>query len=290
MFDKDILDNLKGQEIKELIIENKVTLEELDTSALEKLLDYETDMLCLDMGDMELIRACAARLDELNGPVMTDEEFWSVIKKAEERMISGEKENTPVDAPINAPARVVKKRKIWKKVWLVAAIVALLISAATMTATAFGFNIFDYFKQVINLPVGGRVDQEGITFINSGKMKTYSSIDELLIEEEIDILYPSVLPNGAVIKQVNISKNANNGDLIQFIMNDPYTIVSVDTNVEDFNVTGYMESVYIEEHVYYLFSDDSFYAICNYDNCYYYIGSDSYENLILIIENMREVK
>jgi len=117
VFDKDILDNLKGQEIKELIIDRKITLEELDTSALEKLLDYETDMLCLDMGDMELIRACAARLDELNGPAMTDEEFWSIIKKAEERMISGEKENTPVDAPVNAPARVVKKRIIWKKVW-----------------------------------------------------------------------------------------------------------------------------------------------------------------------------
>ena len=290
MIDKNTLDNLKGQEIKELIVNGKIILEDLDTSALEKLFDYETDMLGIDEGDIELINACAERMDELNGPLMTEEHFWAVINKVDAEMVSDKKETTPVDAPVNAPARVVKKRIIWKKVWLVAAIIVLLISAATITASAFGFNVFDYFKQVINLPVGGRVDQGDITFINSGKMKTYSSIDELLIEEEIDILYPSVLPNGAVIKQVNISKNANHGEAIQFITNDLSTIVSVDTNIEDFEVTGYVESVDIEERVYYLFSDNGFYAICNYDNCYYYIGSDSYENLILIIENMREVK
>lgn len=290
MFDKDILDNLKGQEIKELIVAKKIKLEELDTSALEKLLDYETDMLCLDMGDMELIRACAARLDELNGPVMTDEEFWSIINKAEERMVSGEQEITPVDVPVNAPARVVKKRTNLKKVWLVAAIVVLLISAATMTATAFGFNIFDYFKQVINLPVGGRVDQEGITFINSGKMETFSSIDNLLTAKELDIMYPAVLPEKVCIKQVIVNEGANDSIGIQFIMNDPSLIVAIDTNAKPFEATGYKQCITKNSCKYYVFSDNGFYATCYYKNDYYYIGSDSYENLILIIENMREIK
>lgn len=180
MTDKNILDNLKGQEIKELIIDNKITLEDLDVSALEKLFDYETDMLCIDEGDMGLINACAKRLDELNGPAMSEEHFWAVINKAEERMVSGEKENTPVDVSVNAPARVVKKRIIWKKVWLVAAIVALLISAATITASAFGFNIFEYFKEVMELSVGGKVDKGTVTLINRGEAKEYDSIEELL--------------------------------------------------------------------------------------------------------------
>lgn len=287
MFDKDILDNLKGQEIKELIIENKVTLEELDTSALEKLLDYETDMLCLDMGDMELIHACAARLDELNGPVMTDEEFWSIVKKAEERMVSCEKENTPVDAPVNAPARVVKKRIIWKKVWLVAAIIVLLISAATMTASAFGFNVFEYFREVIGLSVGEKVDKGAITLINNGNKEEYSSMDDLLSSQNMNILFPCLLPQDVNIKSVCISKNASGGQFIEFITNDSYTYISVDTNVEESMVTGHTQKHIIGDYTYYIFSNENF-AICYHNDCYYYISSDSNENLMMIIKNMRE--
>ena len=156
MIDKNTLDNLKGQEIKELIVNGKIILEDLDTSALEKLFDYETDMLCIDEGDLELINACAERMDELNGPLMTEEHFWAVFNKVDAEMVSDKKDTAPVDVPVNAPARVVKKRIIWKKVWLVAAIIVLLISAATMTASAFGFNVFDYFREVMGLPAGER--------------------------------------------------------------------------------------------------------------------------------------
>ncbi|MBR6507785.1 MAG: hypothetical protein IKT37_09330 [Clostridia bacterium] len=288
MFDKDILDNLKGQEIKELIVAKKIKLEELDTSALEKLLDYETDMLCLDMGDMELIHACAARLDELNGPVMTDEEFWSIIKKAEERMISGEKENTPVDAPVNAPARVVKKRRIWKKVWLVAAIVALLISAATMTASAFGFNIFEYFKEVMDLSVGGKVDKGTVTLINRGEAKEYDSMEELLIEENMDILYPSVLPESIRVTTIKTNSDPSGEDLIQVYTNDNSIYFAVYTNRSstDSSFKG------CEKHNYNGFTfyvrKDINSAYCYYNNCYYSISANNYENLLLIIRNFKE--
>ena len=288
MFDKDILDNLKGQEIKELIIDRKITLEELDTSALEKLLDYETDMLCLDMGDMELIHACAARLDELNGPVMTDEEFWSIIKKAEERMISGEKENTPVDAPVTAPARVVKKRIIWKKVWLVAAIVALLISAATITASAFGFNVFECFREVIGLSAGEKVDKGTVTLINRGEAKEYDSIEELLEAENINILYPSVLPEGIEITTINIKEGTNSGNFIQVLTNDAQTNIVIYTNRLESNSSFNG----CEEH---RFNGYTFYvrkelnsAYCYSNDCYYSIQSNSYNNLLLIIENIKE--
>lgn len=287
MFDKDILDNLKGQEIKELIVAKKIKLEELDTSALEKLLDYETDMLCLDMGDMELIRACAARLDELNGPAMTDEEFWSIIKKAEERMISGEKENTPVDAPVNVPARVVKKRIIWKKVWLVAAIVALLVSAATMTASAFGFNVFDYFKEVIGLPVGEKVDKGTVTLINRGEVKEYSSIEELLSDESINILYPSSLPTNSQLESVKIVDDIN-GKQVIILTNNPQINIVVFPNQKQTNNS-------FADCEMYLYNDKTFYINKELNAAYFYFGdnfysiqADSYENVILIIESLKE--
>ena len=277
-----ILDNLKGQEIKELMINGKITIEDLDTAALNKLLDYETDMLCLDEGDMDLIHACASRLDELNGPAMSDEEFLAVIKKAEDEYVSSNTNTLPV--------RTVKRRFASKKIWLVAAAIALLAAMATITASAFGFNVFEYFKQIIDLPVGKKVDKGIITLVNYGETETFSSVDELLKAEELNILYPAALPEDVVIQQVYINEGANDGITVQFVMNYPSTYISVDTNIVPSEVIGYKEQVTTEEGVFYVFCDEDIYAVCYYKNSYYYIGSDSYENLIIIIENMRENK
>lgn len=276
-----ILDNLKGQEIKELMVNGKITLKDLDTTALNKLLDYETDMLCLDEGDMDLIHACASRLDELNGPAMSDEEFLAAIKKAEEEYVSSNTNTLPV--------RTVKRRLASKKIWLVAAVIALLAATATITVSAFGFNIFDYFREVMGLPVGEKVDKDTITLVNNGKIKEFSSIEELLLTEKIDILYPSVLPDGARIENVHISTGTNGGDYVEYIMNDPATIVTVDTSIALSEVTEYTEQYTSDYCTYYIYGNENF-AVCYYNDCYYYIGSDSYENLILIINNMREIK
>lgn len=276
-----ILDNLKGQEIKELMVNGKITLKDLDTTALNKLLDYETDMLCLDEGDMDLIHACASRLDELNGPAMSDEEFLAAIKKAEEDYVSGNR---------NAlPAKPVKRRFISKKIWIVAAAIALFAAMATVTASAFGFNVFEYFKEVIGLPVGEKVDNGIITLVNYGETETFSSVNELLIAEDLNILYPAVLPEDVVIKQVYINEGANGGVTVQFIMNSPSITVTVDTNTKPSDITEYTEQYTIENCTYHIYGNENF-AVCYHKECYYYISSDSYENLILIIENMRENK
>lgn len=277
-----ILDNLKGQEIKELIVDGKITLEDLDTAALNKLLDYETDMLCLDEGDMDLIHACASRLDELNGPAMSDEEFLAVIKKAEDEYVSDNK---------NAlPEKTVKRRFIFKKIWIVAAVIALLAAMVTVTASAFGFNVFEYFKEVMGLSAGAKVDKGTITLVNNGKIKEFSSIEELLLTEKIDVLYPSVLPDGVKLAKVYISAGTNDGNFIEFIASDLSTYISVDISAEPPMIEGYKEQMMIGDCTFYIFCDGDFYAVSYYNDCYYYIGSNSYENLILIINNMRETK
>lgn len=276
-----ILDNLKGQEIKELMVNGKITLKDLDTTALNKLLDYETDMLCLDEGDMDLIHACASRLDELNGPAMSDEEFLAAIKKAEEEYVSSNTNTLPV--------RTVKRRLASKKIWLVAAVIALLAATVTVTASAFGVNVFEFFREVMGLPAGEKVDKDTITLVNNGKFEEYGSIEELLLAEKIDILYPSVLPDGVRMEEVNISIGQNSGDYVEYITNDPATIVTVDTSIALSEVTEYTEQYTSDYCTYYIYGNENF-AVCYYNDCYYYIGSDSYENLILIINNMREIK
>ena len=245
------------------------------------MLDYETDMLCLDEGDMDLIHACASRLDELNGPAMSDEEFLAAIKKAEEEYVSSNTNTLPV--------RTVKRRLASKKIWLVAAVIALLVAMATVTASAFGVNVFEYFREVMGLSAGEKVNKGTITLVNYGEAQTFSSVEELLSAENLNILYPAVLPEDVVIQQVCINEGTNGGDFIQFVTTDKSTYISVDTNTELTYFTDYTEQHTIGDCTYYIYRNENF-AVCYHKGCYYYISSDSYENLIIIIENMRENK
>lgn len=276
-----ILDNLKGQEIKELMVNGKITLKDLDTTALNKLLDYETDMLCLDEGDMDLIHACASRLDELNGPAMSDEEFLAVIKKAEDEYVSSNTNTLPV--------RTVKRRLASKKIWLVAAVIALLAATATITVSAFGLDMFEYLKDILGLSVGEKIDKDTITLVNNGTIEEYESIEELFLTTNLDILYPSELPNGSELEKVHISTGTNGGNFIEFIASDLSTYISVDMNIKTDVVNDYTEKLVVNGCTYYTFKNEVF-AVCYYNDCYYYISSDTYENLILIINNMRETK
>ena len=141
----------------------------------------------------------------------------------------------------------------------------------------------------MGLPVGEKVDKDTITLVNNGKFEEYGSIEELLLAEKIDILYPSVLPVGDRIENVHISTGTNDGIIIEFIFNDLSTYISVDMNAKDEAVNDYTEKLTINSCTYYIFESENF-AVCYYNDCYYYISSDSYENLILIINNMREIK
>ena len=78
--DKKLHETLGGAELKKLITEDKLCIEELDAATLQKLFDYETAMLCTDEGDIDTLNACAARLDAVNGPLITKEEFFLLIK------------------------------------------------------------------------------------------------------------------------------------------------------------------------------------------------------------------
>ena len=80
--DKNLLDNMSGQELKEMINDEIITLEDLDNTALEKILTFETDMLCFGTGDMTIIRRCSELLNKRNdSDVLNKDKIISIIDK-----------------------------------------------------------------------------------------------------------------------------------------------------------------------------------------------------------------
>lgn len=87
MVDNNMFGNLTDQEIKEMINKNRMALEKLDVSVLRRVLNYETDMLCVGKGDVDLICRCADLLDEKDPNPMTNDEFMHIIEKSKKEYV-----------------------------------------------------------------------------------------------------------------------------------------------------------------------------------------------------------
>lgn len=270
--DKKMHDTLGGAELKKLITEDKLRIEDLDAAALQKLFDYETAMLCTDEGDIDTLNACAARLDAVNGPLVSKEEFFSIINK-----------NMPADKPV--------RRVRFKKVLLVAAMIAIITAAVTITATAVDFSPFNYFKEVIAMGPGGTLNKGGVTLEYHDVQEEYTSVQEALQSKNISIWYPSVFPEGITLKNIEFSSTASSEEIIRFMTNNPHVNVYLQAKTGENHFHDYLETFNIEDCTFYIFNDTPdpslHYAVCYYGDYYYCVSADSYENIILILSNLK---
>lgn len=264
---------LRGADIKKLILEDKLSLNDLDVAALQKLFDYETAMLCTDEGDIEMLDACAARLDELKGPLISKEEFFNILENK---------------TTAKKPARQFR----FKKLLLVAAMAAILAAAITVTAVAVHFNPFDYFKEVIGMGPGGTLDKGNITIHYIDVKEEYATVEEALQSKNIEILYPSVFPEGVTLETIEFSSTASSKEIIHFFTTIPVVNVYVEKNTNPIQVNNYKEEFKAEDYTFYIFNDTPdpslHYAVCYYNDYYYCVSANSYDNIILILSNLKK--
>lgn len=280
MADKNILDNLSGQEIKEMIDVGKITLESLGTAALRKLMDYELDMLCIGKGDAELICKCSELLDKTDPDPMTSEAFMNIIEKSKREHITVIDEATERNS-------MPKKRFILKRTALVAAAVLILMTSTAAIAGALGFDIYKYISEIVREPEGTEINVDEFTFYHNGEVKQYASVEEMIENENLDIMYPARLPDGVRINKIYLTTEINGNRIIQIITND----VNVNYNIEFSNapIESYSQEIIeyqgIEFHIKH---EEPYSASFLYKNNKYCISATTKEDLILIIENLRE--
>ncbi len=282
MVGKNMLDNLTVQEIKEMIDENKMTLEQLDASALRELMDYETDMLCIGKGDVDLICRCSDLLDEIDPAPMTNDEFMSIIEKSK-------KEHIVIDNKNAKHNHVPKTRFIFKRIALTAAVILVLMTSMVAVAGAFGFDICKYISEIVREAVGTESNVDGFTFYHNGEAKEYSSIEEMIKNENLDILYPTKWPDGVSIDNIRISTLPNSNDIIQIGTNDINSNIIIEMSCEPLNNSS--EELFEYNGIkFYIKCGDMFSASCFYKNNKYYISATTKDDLILIIENLKEIE
>ena len=182
---------------------------------LELLRDLEAEKPVEEM-DVSLVKACVELILELRGETVnfTPEEVEEKVRK-----IPFVEETTTLNTPpqsVKGRSTKVKSRKIL----LIAAIISILIAIFAVTSIAFDWNIFDELKErfgtVFNVPVNEEVDANGVTITMNGDSVVYNTLEEALKNEEIDVLYPTNLPENATLKRVSIYQK-NEDEKISFV-------------------------------------------------------------------------
>ena len=282
--DRNLLDNLSCQEIKELIDNEIISLQELQDSTLERVLNFEIEMLCHGSGDMDMLRRCAETLDARSkSDKLNHDEISDIINKTKSVHVTISKaDNSP---SIVAPPR--KTHSALKRIAIVAAAIIILITTTSAIAVAFGIDVFRFVRNIIRQPDGTTADIDEFTFQNLDVSREYDSIEQMIEAEDLDIMYPSLFPDGANIKIIRIITNTNNKDMVQINTNHPNVNVQIELDTSEF----VPEPDEIREHngvTYYVRKKEVISATCYYKNNTYYISANNYEDLILIIDNMKE--
>ena len=195
---------------------------------LELLRDLEAEKPVEEM-DVSLVMACVELILELRGETVnfTPEEVEEKVRK-----IPFVEETTTLNTPpqsVKGRSTKVKSRKIL----LIAAIISILIAIFAVSSIAFDWNIFDELKNrfgtVANAPVNEEVEANGITVGSNGRSNYYANIEEALKNENINVLYPTMLPENTVLNRISLYKE-NTTDKLTFVFNEKHLLYSVIMN------------------------------------------------------------
>lgn len=233
--------------------------------------------------DSDLVTECVDFLMELEG---------------KERLTKAETEQRvneiPFKGKVTAIGSYAKKKIRAKRLAVIAAILAFIIALFGIIAIATGDTFKEFFIRMGNsfyeMIENGSLSDEDITYIKPNETKTYSSIEELIKNEELDILYPTWLPeNEKIVKIIYFKESESERYLLQ--SSNPLHSIEIrinteltsdlKTNCSKKEINGY--SVYYEETLQYL------QANFVYRNNLYIINSDTEDNLFRIIENLKEI-
>lgn len=167
--------------------------------------------------------------------------------------------------------------------------IMLVLLITQLTAMAFGYNpVIEIYEFFTSNGVLQKVNETGITYTYHDDTKTYTSINELIEKENLDIQYPTILPDGIEVQQIRkyIVDDYNeyfivfNTDILLWQIDEKYSI--------NIDYIEFYETLNINNsNVYIIDQQDNYMAIFYHDNYEYSVTYNDYDTLIEIIKNIK---
>ena len=260
-------------------INHELTKEELEL--LVKQLEDEIVNESLEIIENEINK----KDDEIDF-TMIDECVENIIEIDKVERLSDEEIKNRVNSIINKQSSKHKYSYKWLRV-VVCAVILLL--SFQLTAMAFGTNpIVEMYNFFISNTGITTVTKDGITFTYLDNIKTYNSIEKLIEQENLDIIYPSKLPQK--IKLEDIIKYDIDGYTkyyLTFNENNLIWQINEKHNTSIDKLDSY-KKVIINNLEYYILNENTTCEIIFYHNNYeYQIIYTNYDKLLDILENLK---
>lgn len=267
-----------------------------DSMPSDKKIQYIEKMIVKELNksrskvDMEKVRYYERLVVEIGGEVCTKSE-----EELSENLLNIKKRADTINK-VHARHSMTKGNLSPKKriaVALIAAIILVFSSFSIYAVSMGGYgkaweaissSIVDFFNS------GKEKDTiKGITIIKADYSKEYDSIEDLVKNEELNILYPAELPDGLEIKSVNQVFYDNEKYKIVFIFN--YNNISMEiTNKKDFTDDFIQQNVnmIINDMDVFIISIDNeeSQAVFHYGDFEYVVCSDQ-KTIIQLIDKLK---
>jgi len=184
-------------------------------------------------------------------------------------------------------AEKTKKRK--RFVRLVAGIAAMFVIVTGVTACAVNPALINWFKMIVRMPFGASVDQDKITYFLQGIPEEYQSLEDFINAKGLNIYYPSILPEGIVLKSVEYF-DEEGLQILSFVFsrNDFHFTIQMNSPDFDWNQEAISEIETEIHHFDIYFMNGYYVANSAISGNNYLIQSLDIDELILVIGGLRK--
>ena len=256
------------------------------------------------ISDYELMKP----IDEIDGDLIDATVDWSLRLQNKDITLSTEEIEKMVSMipfeddteELKTNGEVLESRKVLKKnkVLFIAAVITILVTLLTIISVAFEWNIFEELKNrfgtVADTPVNEEIVVDGVTVVRNDEYRKYSTIEEALKSENIDVLYPSYLPEGLALRKISFY-NEFEKERIMFLFEDNTISAEICFNKKvDFELMN--SSTKVEKinaiQCYFCIKKDIGWVQVYFENDGNLYGFSGYneQKLVEIIENLKELE
>jgi len=235
--------------------------------------------------DFDLVAECCERLVMLRGYDLVELE-----KRADgnrEKVLENARKAALVEEVSRAKPPVLSLKR---KLSFVLASMVLVIALAGTAIVGFGFEPLKHIKVLLN-PFSNADYVDSETYSRGDKVAYFNSIQELCANMDLTILFPSYLPDDIELSKVEVNRESLSDSQIIFEFSvDTLTCNAYDYELNDFAVINSLSEAYISDAIsYYIFDEGEEYsAYFEYHNIQYILKYHNYEELVKIINSIKE--
>ena len=289
-------------------LENDAVANDQRADILSKIIDIESEK---SEADMDLIQECFDYLELLKN---SEPEIAERRERIPYHLQRSYQKAADVSSPFknldfskiqqHSPIRKRRIRTIGVAAAVFISILLLAATSLTVIARVNGYGnmwdwLYNHLNEIFQIVPGEMQTIDGITVVRENDSKIYPNIEAWLQEENLDLLYPSSLPDNVKIErilqttrgegEINIMFSFNTPDVSLYAQNYDlahYEIPSeIPEDMEVIEANGYRFGILYTPEI-----DFNYHAYCIVDNFAYSIGCTERDSLLNLIYHLKGIE